>query len=127
MPLAATAIDDALDAVLVAILAHEERRRAEAPAAPLSATPLHWHRDFAEIPTRDESEVTALAADPVGAALRQAVRRLGQRLHADGGTAAMRLSADRVADRDPAHAGRRASIMDHAWNAVGTDRGRWWS
>ena len=120
-------IDDALDAVLVALLAHRARRAADAPPAPIRATPLRWHGDVREIPTREDSEITALVADPVGAALRQAVRRLGKDLHGHGGTATMRSAIGRVADRDPAKAGQRASIMDHAWDGIGEGTDHWWA
>lgn len=39
----------------------------------------------------------------------------------------MHAAAEKVADMDPAHAGRRASIIDHTWDGIGDDVGRWWS
>ncbi|MHC2086461.1 hypothetical protein [Methylobacterium sp. CM6244] len=110
------------------MLVHLAQHASTRPSGAFEAIPLRWHRDIASMPTREESEITALASDPIGAACRQAVRRLGQRLYdMRGSTEAMREVIDRAADHDPAHAGQRASIMDSAWNGIGEGSDRWWS
>lgn len=66
-----------------------------------------------------------LYGDPVGRALRRAIRALGERLHEIGGTQAMEDACDRVAERhEGRYGGRRLGIMDHAWNGIG---GEWWA
>lgn len=111
------AIEDALDAVLTAIHKHD----AEQPKRPLKAV------SFAEIVERDiDSDVEELTEDPVGAALRQAVWRLGKKLYSIlGETNAMSSVLERVASRDPANYGKRVSIMDNRWEGIGSGNDVW--
>lgn len=121
----------ALDVLLRAAIAHG---RQKPPAEP----ELTWHgdikatlfryRDPKTIPTRRQSEVTDLFDDPVGAALRQAVRRIGEHLYAlAGNTGLMHEVIDCAAARDPAHEGWRGTVMDHAWNGIGHGADLWCS
>lgn len=57
--------------------------------------------------------------DPVGEALRQAVRKIGKRLHEIGGEKLMLDVCHRVAARDPSQQQRRTAIMDHRWDGIG--------
>lgn len=63
-----------------------------------------------------------LYRDPVGEALRNGVRALGERLFEIGGLEAMQDVCDRVAERhDGRHGGARLGIMDHRWDGIGRD------
>jgi hypothetical protein len=113
------AIEDALDAVLTAIHKHDAERP---KGGPLKA--YTW----AEIADRGlvDSDVEELSEDPVGAALRQAVWRLGKKLYAVlGETRAMSGVLERVASRDPANYGKRVSIMDNRWEGIGKGNDVW--
>ena len=115
-----TRTEHALDVLLRAVIEHDAKRP---PTRPLTATPFVMP-DRAM--TRAEVGVAALLADPIGAALRQSVWRLGLHLFdAIGSTDGMHEVLDRIADLDPARSGERASIMNHAWDGVGSETDRW--
>lgn len=60
-----------------------------------------------------------LLDDPVGEALRQAIRTLAERLFEVGGLRALQGACDRVADMDPARWGKRTDIMDKRFDGLG--------
>lgn len=70
--------------------------------------------------TRLERTAADLVRDPIGEALKGAVRQLGERLHELGGLDLMLNVLDDVADRDPRFQARRTSIMDHRWSGIGS-------
>ena len=114
--------EKALDALLRAAIDSDEKRPAKGK---LAATPF---KAPDRIPTRTEAQVSALLADPVGAALRLGIWRLGVHLFdAIGSTDGMHEVLDRVAEMDPARGGQRATIIDHAWNGIGAGADRWHS
>ena len=117
-----TRTERAVDELLRALREHGAKRPAsdQIVATPF-VVPDH-------IPTRSEIELAAVLSDPVGASLRQGVRRLGGHLFAVLGTTdAMREVLERVADLDTSHYGMRASVMDHVWDGIGAGSDRWWS
>lgn len=117
-------LERALDALLTAMV-NDEAQRPKPPMDGISAKVLDLK---GPVPTRSEIEVTQLLREPVYAACRIAVRRLGEQAFiVTGGTDGMRDVAERVADRIPALYGRRLSIMDGAWDGVGSDADRWWA
>ena len=117
-------LERALDALLTAMV-NDEAQRPKPPMDGISAKVLDLK---GPVPTRSEIEVTQLLREPVYAACRMAVRRLGEQAFTiTGGTDGMRDVAERVADRTPALYGRRLSIMDGAWDGVGSDADRWWA
>lgn len=126
-PLPAPSIADvegALDALLSALIEQREQREAEADPAgtfeiitfsELMSTPSEvWKcRDF--------------VADPIGRSLRRGIKEAGRHLYRLlGSTTAMGDVLERVAERNPRQYGRRASIIDHAWNGIGESDDRWW-
>ena len=117
-------LERALDALLTA-MADDEAKWPEASLGPAIAKPLDLS---SAVLSRSDMEVTQLVRHPVYFACRMAVRRLGQQAFTiTGGTDGMRDVAERVADRTPALYGRRLSIMDGAWDGVGSDADRWWA
>lgn len=119
-----TEAERALDVLLRFVIEHPSAGK-PSESATIAATPFVW-RDPSSFPTRAEREVTALLRDPVGAACRQGIRRIGEHLFKTlGGTAGMSTAAENAAAMDLAHYGRRASILDHAWDGIGTDAD-WW-
>lgn len=116
-------IERALSALLTAMQA-EEARWPEPPLFHIRATPFDPSRP---VKTRAEMEVGQLLQEPVYFACRLAVRRLGERLHAVAdGTDGMRRTAHRVADLHPVRGAPVLSILESAWDGVGTDDDRWW-
>ena len=72
-------------------------------------------------------EVGQLLQEPVYFACRLAVRRLGERLHAvAGGTAGMRHAAHCVANVHPIRGAPILSMLDSAWDGVGSGDDVWW-
>ncbi len=117
-------IERALGTLLTAMV-EDEARWPEPALFHIRATPFDPSKP---VRSRAEVEVGQLLQEPVYFACRLAVRRLGERLHAvAGGTNGMRHIADRVADTSPAEGGRLLSMMDSAWDGIGSDADRWWS
>ncbi len=78
--------------------------------------------------SQEECELSSIVRDPQRYALRAGVRTVGRQLfRLLNSTDALGDVLERVADLDPASYGRRASLMDHAWNGIGSDTDRWWS
>ena len=79
-----------------------------------------------KFPTRTERDVKALVDEPVRAACKQAVRKLGEHLFKVlGSTDAMGTLCERVADMDPPRWGYRVDIMDKTWDGIGNETDRW--
>jgi hypothetical protein len=79
-------------------------------------------------PPRYISEIQAAVENPLRQAIRSAIREIGWRLYAKGGTKAMR-SADNELTQQGVDS-RFLNVVDKAWNAIGFDndkRGTWWS
>jgi hypothetical protein len=114
-------IEDALDAILGAIVKLDEKPR-QLRAGDLKSLDMAAILSEIAIPrTRDESFARKIAREPVREALCYAVRRLGKRLHEIGGLTAMQNACDRVGGRDERRWGQRVSIMDARWDGVGRD------
>jgi hypothetical protein len=112
-------IVDALDRLLSAMIEHDKQRDKERSGTP-AATPFQALTKLEDLPTRAESEIKALLKTPVRSALKQAVRRLGEvtfQVTSDLGQ--MQDIAEAAASRDDRHYGRRASIINSAWNGIG--------
>jgi hypothetical protein len=122
-------VESALDALLNEIVERILAQRAEPKmprAAQLMATPFKAIA-LDEIPSCDETEVNEILQDPVGAACRYAIKRLGQHLYTMAKSMdVMAEVLNRVAERDPKHSGLRADIMDKWWEGVGAGDDRWW-
>lgn len=69
--------------------------------------------------TPAERAARALLDNPVGEAVRQGVRTLGERLHELGGVQLMQDVLYRVAEIDPASTDHRVSVMDKRWDGIG--------
>jgi hypothetical protein len=105
------------------------KRTQTRPASPskLTATSLKF-RKVDELASREDAEVSEILDDPVGAACRHAIRRLGEHLYELArDTDAMADVLERVADRDPSRYSLRATILDKSWNGIGVGQDRWWS
>jgi hypothetical protein len=67
----------------------------------------------------------ATPRQPTSHALRDAIRKLGELLLELGGDIdAIRSSWYRIAELDPAHAGKRLAVMDSCWNGIGIGSGK---
>jgi hypothetical protein len=115
------ALDDLLNEIV--------KRTQTRPASPnkSTATPIKI-RTLDELASREDAEVSEILDDPVGAACRHSIRRLGELLYdITKSTDAMSDVLERVADRDPSRYSLRATIIDKAWNGIGAGQDRWWS
>ena len=72
------------------------------------------------------SPVESLLDDPVGRSLRLGIKKLGERLHALGGTDAMHRAVNRVAEMRSGFAGRRLSVLDHCFDGIGLGSNDFW-
>lgn len=117
------ACDRALHELVSAIIVHDAAREAKRmPTGEIRLTP------FRELTDLDRAAFRAMTTDPVRNALREGIKKLGREIHRlGGGTGSMLDSLDKVAGMDAANAGRRAVIMDSAWNGTGAGDDRWWS
>ena len=117
-------LEQALDALLTA-MAEDEAKRSETTLGLVMVKPAHLS---GPVPTRSEMELAQILREPVYFACRMAVRRLGERTFTiTGSTDGMRDVADRVAGQMPAQFGRRLSVLNSAWDGVGSDSDRWWA
>jgi hypothetical protein len=116
-------IETALDRVLTELI----EIRALEPVSPVKGRFVQeLTREL--LPTRLQSDARALAKSPVPAALKQAVRTLGNVAFEEvGSVLAMRALAERVCALDQGNYGRRIAIADSAWNGIGSGEYRWWS
>jgi hypothetical protein len=99
------------------------------PANPgkLTATPIKI-RTVHELASREDAEVSEILDDPVGAACRHSIQRLGELLYdITKNTDVMSDVLERVAARDPSRYSLRATIVDKSWSGIGEGQDRWWS
>jgi hypothetical protein len=115
-------IEHALDELLGAVLAHRARKNRCLRHPVLRTLRLG---DWQRLPPRGSLADFVAAADVVEKSLRWGIRRLGEALAAMGGTALMLEVAEQVSDRDPANAGRRLSLVDHAWDGIAHGQDVW--
>ena len=123
-------LERALDALLTAIITEDwkVREAAAGPANIVAAAVTAESLERAGRMTRLDLDVADLVRNPVRAACRQAVRRIGERLFKVCGTiSGMSQVAERVAAWDPPQYGMRAAIIDHAWDGVGEGTNRWFA
>ena len=117
------AAEKALFALLAEVVAIDLRRRSVASVKALTGTPFDFSKP---VPTREESLLSALAARPIDAALRQAIRFVGEFLFAElKSTDAMVKVAERVCARSRDHSGWQLSVVDHAWDGIGEGTDVW--
>ena len=107
-------IEAALDALLGAIAEARPRKGGTYSAGQLAASGLDR---FSQ--TKAQQDAEDLIADPVGRALRNGVRRLGERLHELGGVAKMQDVLDQVSEKDEARLTWRMDVMDKCWDGIG--------
>ena len=117
-------IERALGTLLAAMI-DDEARWPEPALFHIRATPYDPSKP---VRTRAETQVDQILQEPIYFACRLAVRRLGERLHAIAdGTVGMRHAAHRVASVHPVRGAPILSMLESAWDGVGTDSDRWWS
>ena len=117
-------IERALGALLTAMV-EDEARWPEPALFHIKAMPFDPSRP---VRSRAEMEIGQLLQEPLYFACRLAVRRLGERLHAvAGGTDGMRHAAYRVANIHPVKGAPVLTMLESAWDGVGSDSDRWWS
>jgi len=125
----AAQIEAALDALLTAAIKADRDRSLMPERGPVSAGAMigeALERRATWTPAQEAAH--DLLRRPVAWALRNAVRTLGKRLFEIGGLKLMSAVCDRVSALDPANEGRRAGIIDHRWDGIGSDQGgRWWA
>ncbi len=93
----------------------------------LTSTPIKI-RSLHDLASREDAEVSEILDNPVGAACRHSIRRLGEHLYEIArDTDTMSDVLERVADRDPSRYSLRATILDRSWNGIGEGQDRWWS
>ena len=121
-----SAVERALDLTLAALLEHRARQERQHQAQDLSPARFVLLA-LRKPPTRAESALQALLRDPVAHALGTALSDLGRHLFSlTGSVEGMRAVCDRVADLDPERASHRISILDAAWDGIGSGDERWW-
>ena len=114
-------IEDALHELLLARREWEISGLSRSRQKPVTFTPFK----FLDL---DEMAFESLTADPIRWGLRTCMKRLGEVLFSiTGSTEKMQPVLERVASRDPESYGRRASIIDKAWDGIGNDRDRWYA
>lgn len=110
-------IESALDALLTAAIA---ARPVSPPRGPeLAGVVVGRVLDSLRNHTPAQIATDELLDNPVGEATRQAIRKLGKRLHEIGGTKLMQDVLDRVANRAPQQSTSRTDIMDKRWDGIG--------
>jgi hypothetical protein len=115
------ALDD-----LVEEIVRRTQTRPTNPGKP-TATPIKIRKSD-ELASCEDAEVSEILDDPVGAACRHAIRRLGEHLYELArDTDTMSDVLERVADRDPSRYSLRATILDKSWNGIGAGQDRWWA
>jgi hypothetical protein len=115
----------ALDDLVEEIVKRTQTRPAN--LGKLTATPIKI-RTLDELASCEDAEVSEILDDPVVAACRHSIRRLGEHLYELArDTDTMSDVLERVADRDPSRYSARATIIDKSWNGVGEGQDRWWS
>lgn len=108
------AIHDALDILLASIIAD----RALKPRRP--KLELDGKELAGILPeTRAHGMTLDLLENPREGAFTIAIKALGERLHEIDGMRAMGAALEAMEDRDPEHAERRCSILDHRWSGIG--------
>lgn len=104
----------ALDALLAAIKDDNERHRGDL-TTPRSAGSMDWTWEETEL----ELSAYDLIRNPVGQALRNAIKLLGERLHERGGIGLMREALDGACTLNAADEGWREAILDRLWSGIG--------
>lgn len=105
----------ALDALLTAIKADNERRRGDFKVArTLDIT--EW--TFEE--TQLELAVLDLVRNPVGQALRNGVKLIGERLHESGGISLMHDALGAVCKLSPDDNSWREAMLDRLFSGIGS-------
>lgn len=127
-PVRVSDLEDAIDVVLTAHLQHRRN--------PVGIKPGPKGLIAAgEFPIGPEADRYWVTRDPLGSAYRRALQEMGQLLFeliriemkVEMPFKEMRASLYNIADRDPENQGRRAAILDKAWDGVGDDNWRWTS
>ncbi|MCJ2143329.1 hypothetical protein [Methylobacterium sp. E-066] len=114
----ATPIATAADALLQVIVKGDlERRHAPNPKA-AHASSTSWH-EATMIPHYGELDLPGLTTDPIGTACRAELRRIGNVIHAAGGSDALVAAMNSLAEMDMAHADWRAIVLKSVWAGIG--------
>lgn len=109
-------LEAAADALLRIVVKGERER--SAAANPDWAKGRPWVDTLAPAAT-DTLDVPGIVADPIGAACRAELRRIGHALHAaKPGEDFVALSVE-IAEMDPMHSGWRAIVLEMAWHGIG--------
>jgi hypothetical protein len=78
--------------------------------------------------TRFKAGVDLIAGSPIEGALRLSVRHIGERLFRNlQNPHKMMLLARRICSRDEANWSRRMTIIDAAWEGIGSEASGYWS
>ena len=113
-----TPIQAAANALLQVIVKRDlERRHGLTLKATQGDTPS-WH-DVTTIPHYGELDLPGLTADPIGTACRAELRRIGDAIHAAGGSDALSAARISVAEMDMTHADWRAIVLKSVWAGIG--------
>lgn len=111
----------ALDELVSAIIRHDRERSERRISDRIEIV------SFKALMDTERMNFRSVTTNPVRAALRLGVRKLAQEVYSIGGMGAVHDAFERVTDMDAANEGRRMSIMDSAFNGVGSGDDRWWS
>ncbi|MCJ2136648.1 hypothetical protein MKK69_21800 [Methylobacterium sp. J-026] len=109
-------LEAAADALLRIVVTGERER--SAVANPDWAPRRPWTDTLAP-PSTDDLNVAGLAADPIGAACRAELRRIGHALRAANPHEDFVALEVEIAEMDPTHAGWRAMVLEMAWHGIG--------
>lgn len=115
-------IEDALDQLLTTAIRTDQDRAREPdydrpPVSLRDSVAAYVERLTASTPAQRRAH--DFLDRPVGEALRQAIRILGERLFEVGGLKLMSDVLYRVAERDRVQEHRRIGIMDRRWDGIG--------
>jgi hypothetical protein len=114
----ATPIEAAADALLQVIVKGDlERRHALIPKA-AHGDSASWH-DATLIPHYGELDLPGLTRDPIGTACRAELRRIGNAIHAAGGSDALSAAMISLAGMDLPHADWRTIVLESVWAGIG--------
>ncbi|MCJ2099267.1 hypothetical protein [Methylobacterium sp. E-046] len=113
-----TPIEAAADALLQVIVKGDlERRQAPDPKVAQGVS-TSWH-DATTIPHYGELDLPGLTVDPIGTACRAELRRIGNVIHAAGGSDALGTAIISVATLDSRQANWRTIVLESVWAGIG--------
>jgi hypothetical protein len=114
----APTLEDAADALLQIIVKGDLERRHPAHLEAIQSGSVSWH-DATPIPHYGQLDLSGLTTDPIGTACRAELRRIGDAIHAAGGSEALDVAMITIAQLDMTHADWRTIVLKSVWAGIG--------